>query len=264
MARAGSRSACAVRVAGQPDCRRHPGARRHARRRRRHRDRWPGRDADARPHRVACAPGPRRHEALRDLDRLPIEEQMLITVRTRGPCSMGLHERVLRRLAKPRLDVVLRREIEAGREAGPGFSPMAPRSPSPAGWATPIRCTCPMTRSRLLVGRGRRRRDPARVPGAGARGRGPLEAEPLGRLGTSSLLRADPDDGRARWRPPRRWRAAGLARRRPLPQRGVGDARVAPRHRGDLPRQLRRRARPGRARGRAGPGVRRARAGHHP
>ena len=55
-----------------------------------------------------------------DLNRLPIEEQMLITVRNaRTMLDCGYTSAFSAASAKPRLDVVLRREIEAGREAGP-------------------------------------------------------------------------------------------------------------------------------------------------
>jgi imidazolonepropionase-like amidohydrolase len=55
-----------------------------------------------------------------DLDRLPIEEQMLITVRNaRTMLDCGYTSAFSAASAKPRLDVVLRREIEAGREVGP-------------------------------------------------------------------------------------------------------------------------------------------------
>jgi imidazolonepropionase-like amidohydrolase len=55
-----------------------------------------------------------------DLNRLPIEEQMLITVRNaRTMLDCGYTSAFSAASAKPRLDVVLRREIDAGREAGP-------------------------------------------------------------------------------------------------------------------------------------------------
>ncbi len=55
-----------------------------------------------------------------DLDRLPIEEQMLITVRNaRTMLDCGYTSAFSAASAKPRLDVVLRREIDAGREVGP-------------------------------------------------------------------------------------------------------------------------------------------------
>ena len=55
-----------------------------------------------------------------DLDRLPIEEQMLITLRNaRTMLDCGYTSAFSAAAAKPRLDVVLRREIEAGREVGP-------------------------------------------------------------------------------------------------------------------------------------------------
>ncbi len=58
--------------------------------------------------------------SLQDLDRLPIEEQMLITVRNaRTMLDCGYTSAFSAASAKPRLDIVLRREIEAGREAGP-------------------------------------------------------------------------------------------------------------------------------------------------
>ena len=55
-----------------------------------------------------------------DLNRLPIEEQMLITVRNaRTMLDCGYTSAFSAASPKPRLDVVLRREIEAGREVGP-------------------------------------------------------------------------------------------------------------------------------------------------
>ena len=55
-----------------------------------------------------------------DLNRLPTEEQMLITVRNaRTMLDCGYTSAFSGAAAKPRLDVVLRREIEAGREVGP-------------------------------------------------------------------------------------------------------------------------------------------------
>ena len=55
-----------------------------------------------------------------DLDRLPIEEQMLITLRNaRTMLDCGYTSAFSAAAAKPRLDVVLRREIDAGREVGP-------------------------------------------------------------------------------------------------------------------------------------------------
>jgi imidazolonepropionase-like amidohydrolase len=57
-----------------------------------------------------------------DLTRLPAEEQMLITVRNaRTMLDCGYTSAFSAAAAKPRLDVVLRREIEAGREVGPRF-----------------------------------------------------------------------------------------------------------------------------------------------
>src|SRR5687767_2565691 len=58
--------------------------------------------------------------ASHDLNRLPIEEQMLITVRNaRTMLDSGYTSAFSAASAKPRLDVVLRREIEAGRVPGP-------------------------------------------------------------------------------------------------------------------------------------------------
>jgi imidazolonepropionase-like amidohydrolase len=58
--------------------------------------------------------------SLQDLDRLPIEEQMLVTVRNaRTMLDCGYTSAFSAAAAKPRLDIVLRREIDAGREAGP-------------------------------------------------------------------------------------------------------------------------------------------------
>jgi imidazolonepropionase-like amidohydrolase len=58
--------------------------------------------------------------ASHDLNRLPIEEQMLVTVRNaRTMLDCGYTSAFSAASAKPRLDVVLRREIEAGREPGP-------------------------------------------------------------------------------------------------------------------------------------------------
>ena len=55
-----------------------------------------------------------------DLNRLPIEEQILITVRNaRTMLDCGYTSAFSAASAKPRLDVVLRREIESGREPGP-------------------------------------------------------------------------------------------------------------------------------------------------
>ena len=55
-----------------------------------------------------------------DLNRLPIEEQMLITVRNaRTLLDCGYTSAFSAAAPKPRLDVVMRREIEAGRQAGP-------------------------------------------------------------------------------------------------------------------------------------------------
>ena len=55
-----------------------------------------------------------------ELDRLPIEEQMLVTVRNaRTMLDCGYTSAFSAAAPKPRLDVVLRREIEAGREVGP-------------------------------------------------------------------------------------------------------------------------------------------------
>ena len=57
-----------------------------------------------------------------ELNRLPAEEQMLITVRNaRTMLECGYTSAYSAAAAKPRLDVVLRREIEAGREVGPRF-----------------------------------------------------------------------------------------------------------------------------------------------
>jgi imidazolonepropionase-like amidohydrolase len=55
-----------------------------------------------------------------DLSRLPPEEHMLITVRNaRTMLECGYTSALSAAAAKPRLDVVLRREIDAGREPGP-------------------------------------------------------------------------------------------------------------------------------------------------
>lgn len=55
-----------------------------------------------------------------ELTRLPPEEHMLITVRNaRTMLDCGYTSALSAASAKPRLDVVLRREIEAGRAAGP-------------------------------------------------------------------------------------------------------------------------------------------------
>ncbi len=57
-----------------------------------------------------------------DLTRLPPEEQMLITVRNaRTMLDCGYTSAFSAAAAKPRLDTVLKREIEAGREVGPRF-----------------------------------------------------------------------------------------------------------------------------------------------
>src|SRR5258706_2146140 len=58
--------------------------------------------------------------SLQDLDRLPIEEQMLITVRNaRTMLDCGYTSAFSAASAKPRLAVVLKREIDAGRLPGP-------------------------------------------------------------------------------------------------------------------------------------------------
>jgi imidazolonepropionase-like amidohydrolase len=55
-----------------------------------------------------------------ELNRIPPEEQMLITVRNaRLMLDCGYTSAFSAASAKPRLDVVLRRELEAGREVGP-------------------------------------------------------------------------------------------------------------------------------------------------
>jgi imidazolonepropionase-like amidohydrolase len=55
-----------------------------------------------------------------ELDRLPIEEQMLATVRNaRTMLDCGYTSAFSAASAKARLDVVMRREIDAGREVGP-------------------------------------------------------------------------------------------------------------------------------------------------
>ena len=178
---------------------------------------------------------------------------------------LRLHERVLGRVG----------EAAPGHRAAPGDrGGTRGRAPAPRQWpgdhgdgrARRYESDAPasLRDADVLVGRGRARRDPPGVPAARAGGRGPLEAQPLRRHRDVELsLRADPDDGR-RGRGRDGGGARGeLARRRALQERGVGHARLAPRHRGHLSRQLRGRARPRRAGGGARPDLRRARARPH-
>jgi len=98
---------------------------------------------DARPRRVPRAPRLRGHD-LQELTRLPPEEHMLVTVRNATlMLDCGYTSAFSAASPKPRLDVVLKREIEAGRVPGRGCSPTVRRSPSPAVSAdTNIGCTC--------------------------------------------------------------------------------------------------------------------------
>ena len=78
-----------------------------------------------------------------DLTRVPPEEHMLIAVRNaRTMLDSGYTSAFSAGAPKPRLDVVLKREIEAGRLPGPRLLANGPRSPSPADSATPTSPTC--------------------------------------------------------------------------------------------------------------------------
>ena len=174
-----------------------------------------------------------------DLNRLPIEEQMLITVRNaRTMLDCGYTSAFSAASAKPRLDVVLRREIEAGREAGPRLLANGPEITVTGGLGDTNQMHLPHYETPTFSsGRGRARRDPPGVPAAGARGRRPLEAQPLRRHRHVELsLRADSDDRRQGCGRDGGGARGELARRRGLPERGVGHARLAPRHRGHLSR----------------------------
>ena len=80
-----------------------------------------------------------------DLTRVPPEEHMLITVRNaRTMLDCGYTSAFSAGAPKPRLDVVLKREIEAGRVPGPRLLANGP--------ATPTSSTCRTTRCRRFPG----------------------------------------------------------------------------------------------------------------
>ncbi len=104
--------------------------------------------------------------ASHELTRLPPEEHMLLTVRNaRTMLDCGYTSAFSAASAKPRLDVVLKREIEAGRVPGPRLLANGPeitvtgraRRHQPAAPA-------PLRDADVRLGGRRPRRDPPRVP----------------------------------------------------------------------------------------------------
>ena len=134
-----------------------------------------------------------------DLNRLPIEEQMLITVRNaRTMLDCGYTSAFSAASAKPRLDVVLRREIDAGREAGPRLLANGPEITVTGGLGDTNQMHLPHyetpTFSWVADGPDAIRRVCRR---ARARGRRSPEAQSLRRPRHVELsVRADADDGR--------------------------------------------------------------------
>ena len=87
-----------------------------------------------------------------ELTRLPPEEHMLATVRNaKLMLDCGYTSAFSAASPKPRLDVVLKREIEAGRVPGPRLLANGPEI-TVTGVATRTCCTCPSTRRRPFAG----------------------------------------------------------------------------------------------------------------
>ena len=199
-----------------------------------------------------------------DLTRLPPEENMLLTVRNaRTMLDCGYTSAFSAAAPKPRLDVVLKREIEAGHVPGPRLLANGPEITVSGG--TRRHQPAPPAALRdtdLRVGGRRAGRDPPRVPHPGARRRRSAEAESVGRPRDVQLSIGPDADDRGRGGRGHGDRAGGEAPRGgALPECRIRDDGPAPRHRGDLSRQLRRRARAGRAGGGARPRLRRPGAG---
>ena len=124
-----------------------------------------------------------------ELTRLPPEEHMLVTVRNaKLMLDCGYTSAFSAASPKARLDVVLKREIEAGRVPGPRLEEERARDAD------------------VLLGRRRRRAGPPRVPTARPRGGRPAEAQSLRRRRDVELsLGPDADERSRGW--PRPWRS---------------------------------------------------------
>ena len=201
-----------------------------------------------------------------DFTRLPPEEHVLITMRNaKTALDCGYTSVLSAASAKPRLDIVIRNEINAGRSRGRAIWPTGRRSRSAAVSATRTCSTCPRGDADLRLGGRRPRRDPQGLPPAGARGRRSPEAQSLGRhRAAQQPLRAGGDDGRRGGGGDGDRAGRRRARVRARPQRGVGQDVRPPRHRHHLSRQFRRRGSARPAGGQPGLVLRESRPRPHP
>ena len=133
-----------------------------------------------------------------DFTRLPPEEHVLITMRNaKTSLDCGYTSVLSAASAKPRLDIVIRNEINAGRIPGPalpgqwagahGQRRAGRREPAPPA---------PCRDADLRLGGRRPRRDPQGLPPAGARGPDLLKLNSRATPGRATALRAGGDDRR--------------------------------------------------------------------
>src|SRR2546427_1561197 len=113
-----------------------------------------------------------------DLTRLPVEEHMLITVRNaRTMLDCGYTSAFSAAAPKPRLDVVLKREIEAGRVPGPRLLANGPEITGTGGLRGPNGVHPPPHQTPPLSwGAAGAAEDPRAVPPAPPGGGDPLNA----------------------------------------------------------------------------------------
>jgi hypothetical protein len=178
-----------------------------------------------------------------DFTRLPPEEHVLVTMRNaRTLLDCGYTSVLSAASAKPRLDIVIRNEIEAGRIAGPRYLANGPEITVTGGLGDENALHLPQLETPTFAWVGGRRAgsDPTRLPHPGPGGHRPPQAQHLGRHRAAQLaLSARGDDRRGGRggdgdRPGRR-----CARLRARAQRGVGEDVRAARAGHHLPRQLR-------------------------
>ena len=118
-----------------------------------------------------------------DFTRLPPEEHVLVTMRNaRTMLDCGYTSVLSAASAKPRLDVVIRNEINAGRIPGPRYLANGPEITVSGGLGDENVLHLPHQRDAdLRLGGRRARRDPQGLPRAPAGGRRSPEAQRLGR-----------------------------------------------------------------------------------
>ena len=118
--------------------------------------------------------------------RLPPEEHVLVTMRNaRTILECGYTSVLSGAAAKPRLDVVIRNEIDAGRIPGPRYLANGPEITVTGGLGDENALHLPARRDAdVHVGRRWARPDPGGVPPARAGGRRSPQAQRLGPDGT--------------------------------------------------------------------------------